>query len=187
MKKTKQSETAFLVGKRIILRPPEERDIELFIKWFNDPDVRQFVTTSFPVFLQDEKEWLEKIRKEKDHSVVLVIETKEGIPIGTIGLHQINWIDRTATTGAVIGNKKYWSRGYGSEAKLLLLEYAFNTLNLRKICSSVFGFNKRSQAYNLKCGYHVEGRKKAQRFRNGKYHDEILMAIFKSDWKNKKR
>jgi RimJ/RimL family protein N-acetyltransferase len=41
-----------------------------------------------------------------------------------------------------------------------------------------------SHRYNEKCGYHVEGVLKNQIFRNGKYHDEILMAIFREDWLN---
>ncbi len=61
-----------------------------------------------------------------------------------MGIHRINWKDRTATTGAVIGEKAYWDKGYGSEAKMLVLDYAFNMLNLRKICSQVLAFNKRS-------------------------------------------
>jgi RimJ/RimL family protein N-acetyltransferase len=46
----------------------------------------------------------------------------------------------------------------------------------------VYAFNKRSLRYNLKCGYKVEGVRKKQIFRNGKYHDEILIAVFKEDW-----
>lgn len=179
--------STFLIGQRVVLRPPNETDIPLFIKWFNNPNVRRFITISFPVFFEDEKEWIEKIRKGKEENCVFVIEMKSGKPIGTMGIHGINWIDRTATTGAVIGEKTYWGKGYGSEAKMLVLEYAFNTLNLRKITSRVIAFNKRSLAYSLKCGYKVEGRKKAQFFRHGRYWDEILMAIFAKDWKKPKK
>ncbi len=73
-------------------------------------------------------------------------------------------------------------QGYGTEAKMLLLDYAFNTLNLRKVCSTVLAFNGRSQRYNEKCGYVVEGVQKAQVFRDGSYHDLILMAVFRDDW-----
>ena len=62
------------------------------------------------------------------------------------------------------------------------LNYAFNTLNLRKICSSVLAFNKRSLKYNLHCGYKIEGRKRKQIFKNGKYWDEIILGLFKKDW-----
>ena len=65
---------------------------------------------------------------------------------------------------------------------MFLLNYTFNELGLHKICSSAWGFNDRSVMYNKKCGYKVEGKKKKQVFHNGKYWDEILLAVFKKDW-----
>jgi RimJ/RimL family protein N-acetyltransferase len=105
-----------------------------------------------------------------------------GKPIGTMGIHSINWKDRTATTGALIGEKEYWGKGYGTDAKMTLLDYAFNTLNLRKIMSRVYAFNGRSLAYSLHCGYRVEGRLLRQRYAYGRYWDEIILGLFKSQW-----
>jgi RimJ/RimL family protein N-acetyltransferase len=171
----------FLKGKKVTLRPVSEKDIPLFLRWFNDPEVRQFVTTIFPVTEKSEQEWVESLGKKSDKDVVLVIEVK-GRPIGTMGLHRINWQDRTATTGAVIGEKSFWGKGYGTDAKMTLLNYAFNTLNLRKIISMTLGFNGRSKRYSEKCGYREEARLKAQHFKNGQYWDEIILALFKEEW-----
>jgi len=136
-----------------------------------------------PVAEAGEAEWVERHQKGNDKEIVLVIvDAKTDKPIGSMGLHRINWKDRTATTGAVIGEKSYWGKGYGSEAKMLLLQYAFHSLNLRKICSLVLSFNGRSQAYSEKCGYKVEGTLKEHIFKNGQYWDEIHLAVFKEDW-----
>lgn len=99
-----------------------------------------------------------------------------------MAIHQIDWVNGTATTGAMIGEKEYWGKGYGSEAKMLLLDYAFNRLGLRKICSNVIAFNGRSKRYSEKCGYREEARRKAQFFRDGTYHDEIWLAVFRENW-----
>ena len=151
------------------------------MKWINDPEVRQFVTRVFPATEGQEREWLESASKKTETDIVLVIEVK-GEPIGTIGIHGINWKDRTATTGALIGEKDYWDKGYGTDAKMVLLDYAFNTLNLRKIMSRVKAFNKRSIAYSLHCGYTVEGRLRRQHFVGGRYWDEIILGLFKNQW-----
>ncbi len=172
---------AFLKGKRVTLRPVSEKDIPLFLRWFNDPEVRQFITTIFPVTEAGEREWVEGLTKKSSTDVVLVIEVK-GVPIGTMGLHRINWQDRTATTGAVIGDKRYWNKGYGTDAKMVLLDYAFNTLNLRKIMSTAIAFNRRSVAYSQKCGYKIEATLSSQHFRNGRYWDEIILGLFKEQW-----
>lgn len=173
----------FLRGKRIYLRPILKEDIPHLLRWINNEEVTQYLAAYLPMLEKDEEQWFEDLAKRKQTDLVFAIVTVDGDKIiGNMGIHQISWKDRTATTGALIGEKEYWGKGYGTEAKMLLLNYAFNTLNLRKICSSVLAFNKRSYAYQLKCGYTEEGRRRKQRYRNGRYWDEILMAVFKKDW-----
>jgi len=171
----------FLSGKKVVLRPVcKETDLDSIYRWINDPEVNRYVEGYLPMTKEAEAEWIDRVSKNKD--IVLAIETLEGRHIGSMGLHKIKWKDRTATTGAMIGEKDHWGKGYGTDAKMILLNYAFNTLNLRKISSSVFSFNKRSLAYSLKCGYKVEGVLNRQRFVNGRYYDEVLLGVFKKDW-----
>lgn len=172
----------FLKGKRLILRPILKKDIPYLLRWINDEDVTQYLATYLPMMEADQEKWLEALAKDKQTNLVFMIVTTDGKPIGTMGLHHINWQNRVAITGALIGEKEYWGKGYGTEAKMLLLNYAFNTLNLRKVCSSVFSCNKRSYAYQVKCGYVEEGRRRRQFYKKGRYWDEILMAVFKKDW-----
>lgn len=171
----------FLRSRRVVLRPVLKEDLPLFIRWINDPDVSQFLNVFFPMMEADEQEWFDSLPKRKSTDIVFVIVV-DGKAIGTMGIHNINWKNRTAITGAFIGEKDYWGKGLGSEAKMILLDYAFNTLNLRKICSTVIAFNERSYRYSLKCGYKEEGRLKEHHFKHGTYWDEILLAVFRDDW-----
>jgi RimJ/RimL family protein N-acetyltransferase len=171
----------FLKGKITTLRPVSENDVPLFVRWINDPEVRQFILRTFPLTEGEEKEYVASLAKKSNQDMVLVIEVK-GQPIGLMGLHRIDWVSRVATTGAIIGEKQFWGKGYGTDAKMALLDYAFNTLNLRKIMSAVKAFNARSLAYSLHCGYRVEGRLKRQFFVNGRYWDEIILGLFKNQW-----
>ncbi|MBI4992015.1 MAG: GNAT family N-acetyltransferase [Candidatus Harrisonbacteria bacterium] len=177
-----KQKVVFLKGKKVILRPlNKETDLEHITRWINDHEVTQYLTIYLPTTRKNEEGWLDSLNKDKEN-IVLAIETLDGKFIGTMGIHQINWKDRTATTGALIGEKEYWGKGYGTDAKMLLLEYAFHTLNLRKICSVVFSFNKRSLRYSLHCGYKIEGTKRKQMFRKGRYWDEIILGLFKEEW-----
>lgn len=179
---TQENRVVFLKGKKVNLRPVMKADLPLVTRWINDPDVWHWLATNTPSSLEDEEVWLEGLRKKKDTNLVFVIETAEGRAIGVMGLHDIHAEDRTATTGSFIGEKECWDKQLGSEAKLLLLNYAFNTLNLRKICSGAFAFNERSIRYSLRCGYKEEGRLREHIFRDGKYHDKVLLAIFREDF-----
>lgn len=174
----------FLHGRKTVLRPPCKADVPLLVRWMNDPDVRLFLNGVTPFTEGMETAWVDGLDK-RPNDVTLMVETKEGVPIGLMGLHRIDWVSGVATTGAAFGEKAYWGKGYGQDAKMALLEYAFHTLNLRKICSACFAFNRRSAAYNMKCGYRTEGRRKKQFYRKGRYYDEILLCIFREWWEIK--
>lgn len=180
---TQKQPVIFLKGERVFLRPLEMSDLDRCTLWVNDPEIRQFITITFPMSSQQEQSWLNDSVASKD-KVKLAIETHEGVHIGNISIHEIDWINRTATTGTMIGDKEYWGRGYGTEAKMLLLDYMFNTLNLRKVHSSAYAFNERSINYSLKCGYKITGRLMEERFHDGKYHDVVLLEVFRDEWQS---
>lgn len=181
MERKTEQQIVFLQSKDIILRPIEKEDISFFTKWINDPEIRNCVSNRFPVTRQDEEKWFDNLAKRGDSAAFFSIFVNEKL-IGSIEIRNIQWIHGTATTGTLIGEKEYRGKGYGSKAKMLLLYYAFNTLGLRKISSEVIAFNERSRRYAVRCGYKEEGRLKDQDFNDGKYHDRILMSIFKEDW-----
>ncbi len=176
-----QNRIVFLSGRITNLRPFSKSDIPTMTRWINSPEVRQFVATDEPRTEQYEEAWYNKLGSDKDN-IVVCVETKDGIPIGIMGLHKINWVHRVATTGAILGEKEYWGKGYGTDAKLMLLHYAFNRKNLRKVKSAVFSFNERSLRYSLRCGYKEEGRLRREVERDGQLHDVIQLAVFREDW-----
>ena len=171
----------FLIGRRVNLRPFLRTDIPTLTRWINDPEVREFVASTLPQTEKQEEEWFNKLGAS-DKDIVLGIETKEGVLIGSMGIHKINWRDRICTTGALIGEKEYWGKGYGTDAKMVLLDYIFNVLNLHKACSSVIAYNKRSLHYSLHCGYGVEGRRRKHMFKRGRYWTLIELGLFREEW-----
>lgn len=182
MKEKKVERIVFLKGGKVNLRPlNKETDLKKCVRWINNPEINRYLNVFLPVTENAEAGWFDRHDNDKEN-VVLAIETTDGELIGVMGLHQINWRDRTATTGAYIGEQKYRGKGHGTEAKMLLLNYAFNTLNLRKVNSSVISYNKPSLAYNQKCGYRIEGRRRQQYYKEGRYRDEIILGLFKKDW-----
>ena len=173
----------FRKGGKVILRPLVEEDIPHFFKWMNDPEVTQYLRTYLPMSIAQEKDWLDQISRPKPDSVTLAIVDKEtGKIIGSMGMTGISHKNRIATTGASIGDKEYWGKGYGTEAKMLLLDFAFNEMNLRKIYSDVIAYNKRSIAYSEKCGYVEEARLKNYYFRKGKYWDKVILSVESKRW-----
>jgi RimJ/RimL family protein N-acetyltransferase len=169
-------------GKLTLLRPLEEADAPKLYRWINDPATNRFLASMSPKGIGFETEWIKSKQAPSDTDVTVGICTLNGELIGTMGLHRIDLMHGTAVTGALIGEETYRGKGYGTDAKMLLLDYAFNCLGLHKVQSKVIAFNERSAAYSKKCGYVEEGRLKEQWFRFGQRHDEILLAVFRETW-----
>lgn len=174
----------FLIGKKTVLRPLVMDDAPFLNKWVNDPENRRYMTTSIPISEITEKGWIEKqsAHSMSPASITFVIETKKGKPIGTMGLNAISWVHRHATTGSMIGDKAYRGKGYAKDAKMVLLQYAFDTLGLHKIISHAFAVNLASTEYNKRCGYVQEAVLKDEFFREGRYHDVAVLACFRPTW-----
>lgn len=176
----------FLVGTSIYFRALELDDMERLVKWINDPDITQFLTMGrFPINFTREEEWLKGLYKGQN-DIVMGIVLKDGdIHIGNCGLHQIDWVSRGCIFGIMIGEKEYQNRGYGTEATLLMLKYAFEVLNLNRVELTVYEYNKRAIRCYEKAGFILEGRLREKMFKNGSFHDVLIMSILRSEWKNK--
>lgn len=176
-----QEKPVFLTDGVVSLRPVLKSDLNFAMCAMNDPDVRHFIGSYLPQTEEDEEEWIKRVTKNKDKDIVFMIEAL-GETIGIMGIHRISWKDHVGTTGAVIKSKDNRGKGYGTRAKMLLLYYAFDELNLRRICSVAFAFNQASLGFNRKCGYKQEGVMKKHIFKSGDYHDCILTAVFREDF-----
>jgi UDP-4-amino-4,6-dideoxy-N-acetyl-beta-L-altrosamine N-acetyltransferase len=175
--------TIFRKGNKINLRPLEKSDVPKLVEWTNDERTTRYLSLYLPMNTLDEESWVENLGKRKSSDVVLGIESsEEKVLIGNIGLHQINFVARKANLGIFIGERKYRGNGYGTEAIKKITEYAFLSLNLRKITLSVLAFNERAKKCYQKCGFQVEGVFKESFFKEGQYVDEIFMSIFRKDW-----
>lgn len=185
MKKQREKQeqrVIFLKGKKVVLRPPrKETDLEAVTCWMNDQEVIQYISRFLPQSFNQEEKWFDNLGS-RENDITLAIETLEGKFIGMIGLHGINWKDRFATHGIFIGDKKYWGNGYGTDAGMILFEYAFNTLNLHKIHSAAIEFNERSIKYHLGCGFQIVGKWRKDIFKNDKYYDLVLFDVFRKEW-----
>jgi len=173
-----------IVGGRVRLRPIEQDDLPRFVEWFSDPEVRRYLLVYLPFSLAQEERWFENLqgRLERQEDVLLGIETTDGVLIGNIGLHSINWKNRNAELGIVIGEKAYWDQGYGTDAIRTLLGLAFREMNLHRVFLRVDDDNARGIRCYEKIGFRREGTLREVEFKEGEYHDQYMMSILESEF-----
>ena len=175
----------FIVGDKIYLRPLEMEDIDSFIVWLNDEEVRQYVKRISPLNRIREREYIERLYKD-DREITLGIVLKENDQlIGNITLHRVSIPHRQASLGIFIGDKSCWSKGYGTEALNLMLGHGFNQLNLHRIFLTVLSFNARATRAYEKVGFKREGVFREHMYRDGKYHDVYYMGILENEWRER--
>ncbi len=172
-----------LEGKLVRLRALEPTDLERAYTWVNDREVTYFLSLRYPMSRADEERWLREASSNSFAAgVSLAIETREGAHIGGIGLHQVNPEDRKAALGIMIGEKAYWSNGYGTDAILTILRFAFHDMNLNRVWLHVFEYNQRAMACYRKCGFREEGRLRQHFFKHGRFWDVIVMGILRDEF-----
>jgi RimJ/RimL family protein N-acetyltransferase len=177
-----------LKGERITLGPVKREYIEPYLKWFNDPEITQYLSMYRPLTRMWEEDWFENLKNRDDTIVfsILIHDENNGEKlIGNCGIHRIDWKNRVAEVGITIGEKEYQSKGYGTEAMETLLDYTFKTLNLNRIQLRVYDFNSRAISSYNKIGFVKEGRMRKAFFIKGEYHDIIFMSILQDEWTKK--
>lgn len=174
----------FRKGMLTYLRPFKKTDAPILQRGVNDPEVRQFLGRVYPVTEREEEEWIDKQGRSDTDVALAIMTVADDKLIGSIGLHHISWSDRTAVTGTVIWDKDYWSKGCGTDAKMLLLDFAFNALDLLIVQSKVIAFNARSLRYAEKCGYKEVARiPEWKRGKDGKRYDEVILTVTQETWR----
>ena len=166
----------FLKTDRLALVLLTTEDAPILAKWLNDQSVTAYLSRGdYPMTNKAEVEYLEKIYQDEAHLQLGVWHVADKKLIGTTGMHQINNRDRTASFGIMIGEPEYWSQGYGTEILEAMLTWAFAIRDLRNVTLLVLGNNPRGQRCYEKCGFVEAGRYTKHIFKQGEWHDEIMM------------
>lgn len=143
----------------------------------------------YPYKEKDALKWIKHTiknwnKKEKDDYTFGIELKKEKKLIGATGIHDISKRNGVAQTGSWI-NQNYWRRGYILEAKVAILDFAFNELKLRKIESGAFSENTASNKMSKSLGFKFEGtqRKQIVCLATKKVHDVLRYGLLKEEWK----
>ena len=108
-----------LRGARILLRPVRRSDISYFPKWFNDPEVTQYLDVHFPVNEMAEEQHFERLGSTEANSepvfIIEVIDNDVARAIGAIGIDEIKYQSQSASFWIALGETEYWGVGYGTE------------------------------------------------------------------------
>ena len=170
---------------RFTMEEPEVR-ARAEVRWQRDSEFHR-LADSDPAQLQSEraiKDWFDKQvesgfqPKRYGFSVRTLAEDKF---IGFLGL----WVDvihSEAWVGIGIGEREFWSKGYGTDMMKLCINYVFNELGLERLSLGLHEYNARALRSYEKCGFRLEGRTRQDLMREGRRYDSLWMGILREEW-----
>ena len=171
-----------LEGERLFLAPMDIDDAANYIRWLNDADTFIFLQANGQLFNHiNEEQFITGVmeRGEPHFSIRLRADNRH---IGGCGLINLDWVNRRAELGIMIGETDCRSQGYGQEAIKLLLDHAFYILNLNSISLIHYEFNQRATRCYNQCGFKQAGRLRQARYINGQFYDILVMDILAQDY-----
>jgi RimJ/RimL family protein N-acetyltransferase len=174
-----------LTGDLVYLAPVCPDDAELWASWLNDLEVAlPLGDEAYALFTaEDQARDIADITAHHDH-VFTIVERATDKPIGRCLLFGLNKTDRTTEVGIFIGDKDRWGKGFGTEAMRLLLDYAFNLLNLHSVMLGVFSFNERAIRSYRSLGFKEIGRRRQARLVGPTAYDVILMDLLAEEFES---
>jgi RimJ/RimL family protein N-acetyltransferase len=185
-----------LVGENVKLRPLYKTDAKRIPKLLTQ-EVSYYLKPIIPIpyKIKDAVRFIEQshrsfksrkgfifgidIRESDDYNKLSTSTSSSSLLfVGIISLENFDKTNRNAEVGYWIG-KEYWDMGIATESLTLLINYAFNVLDMHKVYASVFAENIASIRVLEKCSLTKEGELYEHRYKNGKFHNILLYGMIK--------
>ena len=178
-------DNALIGSERLALRPLQIEDAETIANLIRREPDASFGHSRFPYSAVAISDWFGEMSEDATPGDVEfgVVLRESGELIGENGLYSIDWLARNAESGTWIYKPEYRGAGYGTEAKHLLLEYAFERLGLHMIWSWVKERNPRSQAALRKQGYRDAGRTTWIGYGPNGFENARMFDLLAAEWR----
>lgn len=174
-----------LIGKKIMLRELKEEDMHLLNCLINNPKIEMNVLGwSKPVTMEEQNAWFKKLNS--DNNIRYAISDLKGEDVfGTGIISRIDWKNQNCSLDIKISDE-YQQKGYGNETISLLIEYAFNELNMHSISIKILDYNFASQKLFEKNGFKKVGVLRKKIYKMGKFNDVFIYDLLKEEYINER-
>jgi RimJ/RimL family protein N-acetyltransferase len=169
-------------GEHVALGPLRRDLVPLYQRWMNNlGTMRTLDLPPYPITMEKEQDWYDRVSRAESDVSFTIYESETLWPIGNTGLHEVDYRNRTASFGIIIGEPECRGKGYGTETTRLMLDYAFTALGLHNVMLIVFEFNDAGIKAYQKAGFKEFGRRRECRLVGGKLWDEVQMDCLSTE------
>jgi RimJ/RimL family protein N-acetyltransferase len=174
-------ERPILRGEHVWLRPLEPSDMEATS--LEEADLAHYSGFKRSFSRAEGERFLQKMASHPDENIQFTIcLLGQNESVGGVGLREMDRENASAEVSIYISKPVDWSKGLGTDAMRVMLDYAFGEMRLERVWLRVFDYNARAARSYEKAGFVKEVLLRHDRFHRGRHHDTDLMAIVRSDW-----
>lgn len=171
---------------RIRLRPMHVNDVKLWLsEEQSDSEAVRFLNygMTLPKSEQDAQIFGKRYAEfnNLNERIMFSIETLKGELIGGLNIHSMNKKNGTFETGSRI-YRAFRGQGYGFEAKVLVLRYAFYELRFQKYNIRCAESNEPMIKHAARLGCQAEGRIRRHIYMNGRFYDELIFGLTREEF-----
>lgn len=157
----------------------EKKDMPLVKDWVNNID---FIGDFEPI-TQETLTEIEKQYESLTEGQWFFIEKKDGTKIGYVA-HYLTGSKQTEIGYALHPNER--SKGHGTEAIQILLDYLFLSKSIKRIQAKINPNNIGSQRVLEKAGFVKEGILRKSFYSRGEWRDTAIFSVLREEWKEPK-
>jgi diamine N-acetyltransferase len=171
-------------GALVALGPLCRDLLPLYQRWINDFSALRTLGAlpPRPTTLEQESAWYES--EQTNRIAFTIYERATWQPIGNTSLHEVDYRNRSAVFGILIGETAARGKGYGTEATRLMLDYAFSALGLHSVMLTCAAFNQAGLRAYAKAGFREFGRRRQCRWLGGRVWDDVYMDCLASEFES---
>ena len=164
-------------GNYVYLRGLIREDFNLVQRWNFDEELIPYLPSKLPNSELEQKDWFERQLSGSDRKKLIICDKENDIPIGLIGIMQIDHINKNCEIGITIGEKKYHGQPHTKEAFRLALDFLFNQFNMHIVYLRVIENNHRAVRFFENFGFTSEGLLRDRLFKDGKFLSWLSMSL----------
>ncbi|HSQ22006.1 MAG TPA: GNAT family protein [Coriobacteriia bacterium] len=157
--------------------------------WINDPAVNEWLLSGqLPVSREQELAFFQASETAWNAGTAYRFEihvADDGLLIGICGLDTVDRLHRWAEVGIVIGSLADQNRGYGRDALVTLMRFAFDTLGLHRLSIKANAENERAVHLYASLGFTEVGRERHVVFMRGRFRDHVCFDMLEDEFRER--
>jgi RimJ/RimL family protein N-acetyltransferase len=173
---------------RLLLRHFHESDLEPFLAYRNDPEVRKYQGWQVPYLREMAADFIDEMKAavpgEEGRWFQTAIQRKaDHVLIGDLAFHPLRGNPRQAYFGFTLA-RPFWGQGYASEAARALLDHLFGVLAMHRIIADCDVDNANSYRLLERLGFRREAHHVENYWLGGdRWGDEYVYALLEREWR----